>query len=109
MKEKYYLLTDNRVDIYGSWYAEYKTRKEAFEGAVYYLELRLKSGIPTRKPYVLKIEEMYNKCNHKNNIGRVWEVRLEIENVTAKQRRCHCFMKEEYCTCNKADQKEVES
>jgi hypothetical protein len=107
MKDKYYFMTDNRMDIYGGWYAEYNTRKEAFKGAVGYLEMRLVSGIPTRSPYVLKIRELYKNDFKKR--GRVWEVRLEIENVTAKQRQCHCFRKEEYCTCNKIDQKEAES
>jgi hypothetical protein len=79
--KRHYLMTDNRVDIYGGWYAEYDTRKEAFQGALFYLQIRLTSGIPTRKPYILTIEEIYNNGCKK---GRKWDIKLEIANVTDK-------------------------
>jgi hypothetical protein len=98
MKRKY-ILTRNRWSIYGPGGAEYSTRKEAFEGAVLCAGMRLTSGIPTRKPYIITIQE-YDEKYLKTH---AWEVRLEIENITSIMRHCHCFMKEEHCTCNESD------
>jgi len=76
-----YLLTDNRFHIYGNGPSEHSTRKEAVEVAVMCAELRLASGIPTRKPYVLTIHEYDGK--YKKAL-RTWEIRVEIKNVTKK-------------------------
>jgi hypothetical protein len=93
-----YLMTDNRVDIYGTWYAEYDTRKEAFQGALWYLQLRLTSGIPTRKPYILT-DEFNGHCDV--NLGYLfvdytgetcYEDRIRIDNLKDPQKSIAAFV-----------------
>ena len=75
----YFLLTDNRIDIDGSWYSTSHNRLTAFNEAAAYIGYRMASGMPTKTPYVLTIEEI--KTNKK--AGRKWEIKLEIANVSA--------------------------
>jgi hypothetical protein len=70
-----FLLHDNRVDIFGAWYHSTNTRLSAFRSAESYLGERLRSGIPTLKPYIIYVKEHYQGSKRK---GRTWKIKLEI-------------------------------
>lgn len=73
----HYFLTDNASDIFCSWYTTAHTRKTAFNDAMDYINQRMTSGLPTKKPYILTIEEHFGNGN-KTRVGRKWDIKLEI-------------------------------
>ena len=70
-----FTLTDNRSQVFSGWYANTHSRESAFKKAMWYLELRVISGIPTKKPYILHIQEDSKRPGEPK---RQWDIKLEI-------------------------------
>jgi len=71
-----FTLYDNRSRVFSGWYANTHSRKSAFKMAIEYLRYRVMSGNPTKKPYILYIQEDPNQYG--KTPKRQWEIRIEI-------------------------------
>lgn len=78
-----YIVHDNGSAYFSGWYNVCHCRERAFERVVEHLNERVKSGIPTKKPYILYVKETGRLLNKNRvyegpNDKRVWEVTTTI-------------------------------
>jgi hypothetical protein len=74
----YFIIHDNGHPTFSGWYKESHCRETAFSDAIWYLNMRIVSGLPTKKPYIITVNERKHSKGGKIKDGRKWDIKLEI-------------------------------